>query len=229
MIEYHNNVFDSFRVKLRSVLKDAGVPESVCDGLRVVAAGYFDPDLETNDSVSGRKIVFASEQCKADPGPPIVLVDFIPELWVTCLETMPEVSRIPYLQATALGGRIMEPTAELNMVLKAAANGIAEKIHGCEAVDHDINPPAPFKLNSSQNKRTRIALTLAGLLGAVAAGGACAAVGGVVGAEVGLVAGAVLGPVGGIAGGIVGGAAGFGVGFLIKKTLDKSKKPKENH
>ena len=128
VIEYHQNLFKSFQVKLRSVLKDAGVPESVCDGLRVVAAGYFDPDLETNDSVSGRKIVFASEHCKADPGPPIVPVDFIPELWVTCLETMPEASRMSYLQATAFSGNITEPTAEPRMMLEAAAKDLAGKI-----------------------------------------------------------------------------------------------------
>ena len=40
----------------------------------MVAAGDFDPESE-------RDIYFASEHCKADPGPPIVPVDFIPELW----------------------------------------------------------------------------------------------------------------------------------------------------
>ena len=166
-IEYHENLFKSFRVKMCSLLKEAGVPEGVCDGLHMVAAGYFDG---MNDTESERKILFASERCKADPGPPIVPVDFISELWVTCLETVPEASRIRFLQATALGGRIRNPTEDMRKMLEKAAKDLAGKIHDSEDdfvhVHHDdFNPPTPIDLTPNQQWRFKGALvTILGLV-----------------------------------------------------------------
>ena len=122
-MEYHEKLFKSFRVKICSLLKEAGVPEDVSDGLHMVAAGYW-----TNDTESERKIIFASEHCKADPGPPIVPVDFIPELWVTCLETVPEASRIRYLQATGAGYRSLTPNEDPRKILKMAAKDLVKEI-----------------------------------------------------------------------------------------------------
>ena len=170
-IEYHENLFKSFRVKMCSLLKEAGVPEDVSDGLHMVAAGYFDG---MNDTESERKILFASERCKADPGPSaIVPVDFIPELWVTCLETVPEASRIRFLQATALGGRIRNPTEDMRKMLDKAAKDLAGKIHDSEDdfvhVHHDdLNPPTPMDLTPNQQWRFKEALVV--ILGLVLAG-----------------------------------------------------------
>ena len=145
-----------------SLLKKADVPEG---GLNMVAAGYFDPEHETNDTESDNKVMCASEHCKANPGPPIASVDFIPELWVTCLETMPNDSRTRFLQATALGGRIRNPTEDTRKILEAATEDLAGRIAD-EEINHDHNPPAPFELNSNQQWRLQeLVPVIGGLLG----------------------------------------------------------------
>ena len=163
-IEYHETLFNSFRVKMCSLLKEAGVPEGVCDGLHMVAAGYFDG---MNDTESERKILFASKHCKADPGPPIVPVDFISEFWVTCLETVPKASRIRFLQATALGGRITNLTEDTRKMLEKATKDFAGKIHDSadEDMHHDdFNPPVPIDLTPNQQWRFKEALSILGTL-----------------------------------------------------------------
>ena len=137
IIEYHQNVFRSLREKFCSCLKKQGVSASVCKGLQVVAAGNNNCELERDDC-NDRLIVFASEHSMADPGPPLQRVDFIIELWVACLKTVPEASRIRYLQAIAQGGHIKEdekPAGYLSQI-EMAAIGLDKSIQSAEVHVH---------------------------------------------------------------------------------------------
>ena len=136
-IEYHKKVFQNFRSTFCSCIQEQGVPASVCDGLHMVAAG-----ISRRDNYSGRFLYFASEHSIANlcletriVPKPLALVDFLIELWTTILETVPEASRMQYLQAKALGGHIRqgneEPTREL---LEMTAEYMEENIFFDEAV-----------------------------------------------------------------------------------------------
>ena len=180
----------------------------------MVAAGDFDPESE-------RDIYFASEHCKADPGPPIVPVDFIPELWVTCLETMPKAKRTRFLLATAAGDRIRKPTEDLQFILEMAAKDLAEKIHDCadEAITYEriCNPPAPFELNANRKERTiKALLPTQGVFWGTSAGITAGAAIGVVG-----------GPIGAVSGSIIGGIVGSFVGYYGIRKRDEDDETEE--
>ena len=121
LIEYHKELFRNIQEKFCSYLENHGVSARVCEGLRVVAAGYSDYNDHNRDE---RMVVYASEHSMADPRPPLQRVDFITELWAACLETVPEASRIHYLQAIALGGRIKENDGEPAGYLRRIAGSI---------------------------------------------------------------------------------------------------------
>ena len=226
-VEYHRNTFQSFQTRFRSLLRNEGVDRQVCDDLHIVAAGNFEPECLTNDQLqerpSERMILYASKHTMAVPGPPpIVPVDFVPELWVTCLETVPEESRARFLQASALGDRIQPvdggvlPKEELRKFLQAASEELTRDIQA--------NHSRTFKLNHDQQKRTYAAflsifdITRVGIAASVVGGAA-------VGARYGSSAGWLGTLVGGTIGAVAGGVGAFVVGQGVKYVL---KKPKAN-
>ena len=128
-VQYHRRLFVNLQNKVRSVLLEkCHVSRTTCDNLRVVAAGNFDYDRAMNDDDPDRYIPFASmssyESQRRGERPCDRPVDYITELWVTCLETLPQEFRFAYLQATARDGRVtqngMVPTGTLGTILQAA-------------------------------------------------------------------------------------------------------------
>ena len=235
-IEYHKNTFSSFQTKLLSLFKKC-VKKEVCDGLQMVAAGNYAFECLTNDRInagsrSERMILYASKHTIASSGPPIVPVDFVPELWATCLETVPEESRARFLQASALGDRIQlaeggELTKEeLRDLLQPVSEDLVRKIEETKAIKR-----LPFTLNHDQQKRTRTTiLTIyvgsgvgytAGAIGGSIAGLRIGSYFGPIGTVVGSVVGGLFG---GVAGGFAGGfAANRGVKYVLKKPVKKDK------
>ena len=117
---YHENLFKNKRSKFLSVLRDS-IGDKTLVSFSVVAAGHHrsNEDEQWRD----RYLYFASENSKTnDPqgGGNSDGVDFIAELWVTCLETIPESSRVTFLQATASNGRIKQVPEILKMILEAS-------------------------------------------------------------------------------------------------------------
>ena len=191
-LRYHENLYKHFSSKFRSELKKNNVEDSICSNLRVVAAGSYYADDDP-----GRFIPLASLECKGKPPPEEpATVDFITELWLTCLETLPSDLRILYLQATALGNVLengREPIGELRDFLQRAAENLNVQIRNSQ-----------INLNRNQAGRLRKALVkylpLIFAAGGVKVGAAIGAIGGVPGAVVG-----------GAAGGAIGGAIGYGL------------------
>ena len=101
---YYENMFSNKQAKFLSVL-DGKAPVN----LPVLAAGHH----QSNED--DRYLYFASERSK--PNNPQRnndgRVDFIAELWVTCLETIPESSRFTFWQATASNGRLQQEGKEI--------------------------------------------------------------------------------------------------------------------
>lgn len=116
---YHEKLFKNKQAKFLSVLRDS-IGDKGPVSLPVVAAGHNHQSNEDD-----RYIYFASENSKSnDPqSGNDDRVDFIAELWVTCLETIPESSRVTFLQATASNRRLQiegkELTGALKMIMEA--------------------------------------------------------------------------------------------------------------
>ena len=219
-VEYHKNTFESFQSKFCSLLKKEGVRKQVFDDLHMVAAGNFDPECPMNDRPrpSGRMILYASKHTMGEPGLP---VDFIPELWVTCLETVPEETRVRFLQATALGDRIRPVDGgvltqeELRKFLQPVSEELVRKIQATKVIR-----VATFELNHDQQKRTRKAI-LPIFVGTGVGFVAGAVGGGIAGARLGSLLGLPGAVTGGVIGGFVGGAVGAVSGFAVDKYVLK--------
>ena len=115
---YHEILFKNKQSKFLSVL-GASIGDKVPVNFPVVAAGHHQSDEDKH--WGDRYVYFASEKSKSnDPqsGGNSDGVDFIAELWVTCLETIPESSRVTFLQATASNGRLQQDGKELTGTLK---------------------------------------------------------------------------------------------------------------
>lgn len=88
------NVYDSFQQKFQAQLIDQGVPESVVHDIPVVAAG----------SDGDRHLPYVSKAASDDNQEGYQ--DFLPELWVTCVERMSGDSRFNFLKVTDYTKRI---------------------------------------------------------------------------------------------------------------------------
>ena len=233
-VEYHRNTFQNFRTTFCSLLRKEGVDRQVCDNLHIVAAGNFEPEGLTNDQLqerpSERMILYASKHTMASPGPPIVPVDFVPELWVTCLETVPEESRARFLQASALGDRIQlaeggELTKEkLRDLLQPVSEDLVRKIEETKAIKR-----LPFTLNHDQQKRTHAAIsasyyTILTYVGTGLGSSTGAICGGIAGASIGSFFGPFGTLIGCSVGGFIGGVAvNRGMKYVGKKLVKKDK------
>ena len=204
-VDYHENLFKNVQAEFCSRLQKVGVSKSsIVD--HTVAAGYF--DYETNDNPD-RLIHYASKYVKASVNiekglackrkEKLELVDFINELWVTCLCRLPNESRDRFLQATALDGRVTvkddgsRQSKELREILVKAAKDLHKSIRKSVPVPIVIDHP-------SQRERMIKALKHYGP--ATAVGG----VGGlIIGGTVGFFA---AGPVGAVFGAVAGGGGG---------------------
>ena len=179
-LRYHENLYKLWSSEFRSELKKNNVEDSICSNLRVVAAGSYYADDDP-----GRFIPLASLECKGKPPPEKpATVDFITELWLTCLETLPSDLRILYLQATALGNVLengKEPTGELRDFLPRAAENFNVQIRNSQ-----------INLDRNQAGRLRRALVKClPFIFAISGAAAIGAIGGVPGAVVGGAVGAV--------------------------------------
>ena len=147
--EYHKTLLQNHRDRFCSQLEETGVSKEACDGLQAVAAGHF--DYRCNGDDPERYIHFASmHNADQESSAPF---DFVTELWVTCLEAVkPCKSRMDFLQATALHGRVQEggrvPTGNLQKLLLSAAKNLLEQTHG-----HPRAPLPKLNLGSGQSRR----------------------------------------------------------------------------
>lgn len=82
--------YHAFVNQFRSQLKRQSVPPGIADGIPAVAAG----------SDADRELPYVSEEA-AKSTPPHVYPDFLPELWITCLERVSKKARGYFVQATA--------------------------------------------------------------------------------------------------------------------------------
>ena len=210
-LRYHETLYRNFSSIFRSELKKNNVEDSICNNLRVVATGSYDG----NDD-PGRLIPLASLECKGKPPPEQpATVDFITELWLTCLETLHSDLCVQYLQATALGNILVngqEPTGKMRDFLQRAAENLQNSI---QKSDFKVQiRRSQINLNRNQARRLRRALVenlpvifaIPGAAGGAAGG---ATIGATIGA-IGGVPGAVVGAaVGGAVGGVVGAAVGY--------------------
>ena len=111
---YHENLFKNKRSKFLTLLRDS-IGDKTPVNFPVVAAGHH----QSNDDCRGdRYIYYASENSKTNDTRSDGRVDFIAELWMTCLETISESSRVTFLKATASNGRLQQDSRELTGILK---------------------------------------------------------------------------------------------------------------
>ena len=211
-LRYHETLYKNFSSRFRSELKKNNVEDSICSNLRVVATGRYD----ANDDPE-RLIPLASLECKGKPPPEQpATVDFITELWLTCLETLPSDLRVQYLQATALGNILengKEPTGKMRDFLQRAAESLKNSI---QKSDSNVQIRRS-QINFNRNQAERFHNALVKYLPVIFAIPACAAGGAKVGATIrarGGVPGAVLGAA-------VGGVVGAAVGYGVKKYAEK--------
>ena len=224
-IDYHENVFKNVQAEFCSHLKKVGVSTS---GIlnHTVAAGYF--DYKTNDNPD-RLIHYASKYVKASVvvgktiackrSEKLELVDFINELWVTCLCRLPVEPRNRFLQATGLGGRVTvyddasTLSKELREILERAAKKLDISIRKSVPVPIVINHP-------SQRQR---------MLDALKHYGPAAAVGGVGGLIVGAAIGFfTAGPVGAAVGAVAGAGGGAALGATGQAVYSRFTGPKKD-
>ena len=207
-VSYHENRFTNFLSRFRSELEKNNVDESIRSNLPVVAAGSY----YTNDD-PGRYIPLASLECKGKP-PEEPTVDFITELWLTCLQALPPDLRAQYFRATAFGSILengKEPTGEMRTFLQKSAESLENSIRKSDSEPCKIRK-SPIDLNVTQAERLREALKEGH--GTFITG---AALGAVAGVKVGAMIGAPAGPVGAAVGAAVGAGIGGVVGLAVKK------------
>ena len=211
-LRYHEILYRNFSSRFRSELKKNNVEDSICNNLRVVAAGSY----YANDD-PGRLIPLASLECKGKPPPEQpATVDFITELWLTCLETLPSDLRIQYLQATALGNILengKEPTGKMRDFLQRAAESLKNSI---QKSDSKVQIRRS-RINFSKSQAERFHKAFVEYLPVIfaipgAAGGAAG--GATIGATIGAIGGVPGAVVGAAVGGAVGGVVGAAVGYI---------------
>ena len=211
-VDYHENVFKNVQAEFCSHLEKVGVSKSGIMN-HTVAAGYF--DYKTNDNPD-HLILYASKYVKAfvnrtdlscQRREELELVDFINELWVTCLCRLPVESRNRFLQATALGGRVIvnddgsKQSRELRETLERAAKELDISIRKSVPVPIVINHPSQFQRILEALKHYGPAVVIGGVGGAIAGG------------TIGLIGG----PAGVVVGAVAGGGGGAAVGVTCRK------------
>ena len=92
---YHKQLYVNLVKQFRDQLVQQGVPQDVAANLHTVAVGYSDPDDENEEE---RYIYYTSDKAKISKEN--VQYDFMPELWISCLERLPEVSRAQFVKMT---------------------------------------------------------------------------------------------------------------------------------
>ena len=95
--DYHQRLYTNLSRKFRNHLIEQGVPRSIANNIPAVAAGHYDPSIDDNNPLSERYVWYVSDKTKPqlfhffhkreDEEPSNCRVDFLTELWVTCLET----------------------------------------------------------------------------------------------------------------------------------------------
>ena len=177
--EYHKNVYKKILTNFRKELGNQGVSEECASNIPACAAGlaYVD-DLglgATESEVSEiidqyRNIWYVSDYAEPSDQP----VDFLTELWMTCLERMPVVSRIKlakctenrladwrseeYEQARKEQEEIIAKLNKENEELKEKFKSDAESIHARKEYEQVPSPSlderqCKLKPNKSQEKR----------------------------------------------------------------------------
>ena len=92
---YHKQLYENFVKRFRDQLIEQGAPEDIATNVCAVAAGYCDPDDETEED---RYIYYTSDKAKVSKEN--VQCDFLQELWISCLEKMSGVSRTQFSTIT---------------------------------------------------------------------------------------------------------------------------------
>ena len=236
--DYHQRLYNNHKTQFSEQLIDQGVPKDIAEGIPVVAAGCFDPDIPDDDPDNERFIWYVSDKAAESSDKKM---DFLKELWLTCFERTNTVStQCNFMRATVrqqfkpLEGdssekrRLYQLLQERDEYYQQQIEGLRNQQHAPEefAAKQTVNaqqtvnisaapPPytpraAEIKLDDHDLKRMSDAMERENER-AVATGGTA---GGVVGAAFGAVAGGVAGPVGVVVGGAVGGAIGSAVGAV---------------
>ena len=104
---YHKQLYENFVRRFREQLIQQGVPEEGTANLRAVAAGYCDPDDETEKD---RYIYYASDKAKVSKEN--AQCDFLQELWITCFEILSDVDRAKFMTMTENRIKPYIPTEE---------------------------------------------------------------------------------------------------------------------
>ena len=118
---YHKQLYENFVKRFRTQLIQQGVPGGVATNLHAVAAGYCDPDDETEKE---RYIYYASDKAKVSKEN--AQYDFLQELWISCFNRLSDVDRAKFMTMTENRIKLTEnsniPTRDQILVegLKAA-------------------------------------------------------------------------------------------------------------
>ena len=92
---YHKELYENFVKRFCDQLIEQGVPEDEAANLHAVAAGYCDPDDETEKD---RYIYYASDKAKVSKQN--AQYDFLQELWISCFKCLPVVDRAKFITMT---------------------------------------------------------------------------------------------------------------------------------
>ena len=92
---YHKQRHQTFVKQFRNQLIEVKVAKDVAENLHAVAAGYCDPDDETEKE---RYTYYTSDKAKVNEEGE--KKDFIPELWISCFELLSNVPRAQFLTIT---------------------------------------------------------------------------------------------------------------------------------
>ena len=218
-LRYHEILYKNFSSRFRSELKKNNVEDSICSNLRVVATGSYC----ANDD-PGRLIPLASLECKGkQPPEQPATVDFITELWLTCLEILPSDLRVQYLQATALGNILengKEPTGKMRDFLQRAAENLKNSIQKSDSKVQVRKNPINFNISQAERFHKALVDSLPVILAIPGAAGGAAG-GAKVGAAIGAIGGVPGAVLGAAVGGAVGGVFGAVVGYGVKKYAEK--------
>ena len=91
--EYHKHLYETFLQKYRDQLMEQGVPKDTANAVPAIAAGLYDCREENK-----RYVWYVSDKSRTSNRP----VDFLTELWVTCLEAVSKSSRQEFFTANTL-------------------------------------------------------------------------------------------------------------------------------
>lgn len=217
-VVYHKRLYSNLLQSFRDHLILQGVPRDIVFGIPAVAAGYYDPMLNGTIHQNDRFIWYVSDKVQTSDKP----VDFLAELWLTCLETAAKNSRNSgTVFINAIGRDRVKPqqggTAAANRLNNLLQKEIQllEKLRGeyvvkMVAEGNQRLPKAAIVgrspdlfLTDMQISRLQTVVKQKGIH--------CQLFGTAVGAAIGGVLGMVYGPSGLLIGTILGGSIGFAI------------------